>query len=178
MTTADLQATLARVATYEHSVRPGAVTSLLRRLGRTRGFARVYRVVGPKVDPQLAKIADGKVIAKVYGFPVLLLQSTGAKSGLPRQSPLLYVRDGDDFVVVGTSFGQPRHPFWTANLLAQPEAAVTVGPVEVAVSAEQVDEATWARLFPRFVEVYPGYADYMERRGGLVPRMFLLHPHA
>lgn len=173
-----LQAQLARVAAYEESVRPGPVTRLFRRLGRTKGFARVYRVVGPKVDPHVAKIADGKVLARVYGFPILLLNTTGAKSGQPRVSPLVYVRDSDDFVVIGTSFGQPRHPGWTANLRAHPQASVDVGPERVAVEAVQVDEATWQRLFPRFVEIYPGYADYLERRGGLVPRMFLLHPQA
>jgi deazaflavin-dependent oxidoreductase (nitroreductase family) len=173
----DLQTKLDRVADYERSVRPGPVTGLFRRLGRTKGFARVYRVVGPKIDPHVAKIADGAVLAKVYGFPILMLSTTGAKSGQARLSPLVYVRDGQDFVVVGTSFGQPRHPGWTANLRANSEASVSVGPETVAVTAEQVDQPTWHRLFPRFVAIYPGYADYLTRRQGLAPRMFLLHPH-
>ena len=172
-----LRRQLDAVAGYEHSVRPGAVTSLFRKLGRTAGFARVYRVVGPKIDPQIMKIKDGAVIAKIYGFSFLVLHSTGAKSGQPRVSPLVYVRDGDDIALIGTNFGQPKHPGWTANLLAHPEAEVVIGPERLKVTAELVDEATWARLFPAFVAVYPGYADYLGRREGLTPRMFLLHPH-
>lgn len=173
-----LRQQLDRVAEYEVSVRPGPVTRLLRRVGRTRAFARVYRVVGPVVDPRVARIRDGAVLARLYGLPILMLHTVGAKSGRPRVSPLVFVRDGDDFVVVGTSFGQPRHPGWTANLLTRPEAAVVVGPERVNVTADQADEDAWRRLFPRFVEIYPGYADYLDRRQGLTPRMFLLHPRA
>jgi deazaflavin-dependent oxidoreductase (nitroreductase family) len=175
---ADLPEQLAHVAAYEASIRPGPVTAALRRVGRTRAFAAVYRRVGPVIDPRLARIRDGAILAKVYGFRALVLHTTGAKSGQQRESPLLYVRDGDDFAVVGTNFGQAKHPAWTANLLANPEAAIQVGPERLRVTAEQVDDAGFERLFPSFVEVYPGYADYIERRGGLVPRLFLLHPHA
>lgn len=169
---------LARVAAYEASIRPGPVTRLFRRIGRTSAFSRVYRVVGPVIDPRVARIRDGAVLARLYGFPMLMLHTVGAKTGQPRESPLVFVRDGDDFVVVGTSFGQPRHPGWTANLLAQPEAVVVVGPERLHVTAEQADDGTWHRLFPRFVDIYPGYADYLSRRHGLTPRMFVLHPHA
>ena len=169
---------LAAVAAYEASIRPGPLTALLRRLGRTKGFAVVYRNVGPVVDPQIAKIRDGAVLAKVYGFRALTLHTIGAKSGEPRVSPLLYIRDGDDVVLIGTNFGQPKHPGWTANLIAHPEAEVQIGPQRLKVTAELVDDATWQRLFPRFVEMYPGYQDYIGRREGLVPRMFALHPHA
>jgi deazaflavin-dependent oxidoreductase (nitroreductase family) len=175
---ARLRAQLDSVAAYEASIRPGPVTALFRKLGRTAAFGRVYRVVGPKVDPHVAKIKDGAVLAKIYGFRALTLHTVGNKSGQPRVSPLLYIRDGDDVVLIGTNFGQPKHPGWTANLLAQPEAEVGIGPERLKVTAELADEETWARLFPAFVEMYPGYQDYIGRRQGLTPRMFLLHPHA
>jgi deazaflavin-dependent oxidoreductase (nitroreductase family) len=91
-------------------------------------------------------------------------------------APLLYLRDGTDFIVVGTSFGQPRHPGWTANLLAHPRATVTIGGISVDVAAVQLDDSAWQQHFPRFVTLYPGYADYLARRRGLVPRMFRLRP--
>ncbi|HSN07041.1 MAG TPA: nitroreductase/quinone reductase family protein [Candidatus Angelobacter sp.] len=171
-----LRAKLDRIAEHETVVRSGPLTSLMRRLGRTAGFAAVYRRVGPVVDPHIAHIRDGRFMAKVYGFPVLILHTTGARSGLPRSSPLLYVRDGDDVMLLGTNFGQPKHPAWTANLLAHPDAAVEIGPERLAVHAELVDDETRARLFPTFVAVYPGYADYLGRRGDLPPRMFRLVP--
>jgi len=178
MSGTDLQASLSALAEHEARVQSGPLTRLMRRLGRTAQFAAVYRRVGPVIDPRIAQINDGRFMAKLYGFPVLILHTTGAKSGLPRSSPLLYVRDGDDLMLLGTNFGQPKHPAWTANLLAHPDAAVEVGPVRLAVRAEQVDEATVERVFPSFVAVYPGYADYLGRREGLAPRMFRLRPVA
>jgi deazaflavin-dependent oxidoreductase (nitroreductase family) len=170
------RAQLDRIAAHEAEVRSGPLTSLMRRLGRTAGFAAVYRRIGPVVDPRIAHIRDGRFMAKVYGFPVLILHTTGARSGQPRSSPLLYVRDGDDVLLLGTNFGQPKHPAWTANLRAHPDAVVEIGPERLPVRAEQVDDETWARLFPSFVAVYPGYANYLERRGDLTPRMFRLTP--
>jgi deazaflavin-dependent oxidoreductase (nitroreductase family) len=164
------------ITAHETHLRSGPLNRLVRRLSRTSQFASVYRHVGPVVDPRIQRLRDGRVLAAVYGFPFLQLYSTGAKSGLPRHSTLVYVRDGDDVMLVGTNFGQPKHPAWTANLLAHPEAAIEIGPVRLNVLAELVDDATRERLFPSFVAVYPGYADYLERRQGLAPRMFRLRP--
>ena len=85
----------------------------------------------------------------------------------------------DDLLLVGTNFGQPRHPGWTANLLAHPEAVVEVGSARLRVTAVLVPEGEqWQQQFARFVSVYPGYGNYLERRGTLTPRMFRLHPVA
>jgi deazaflavin-dependent oxidoreductase (nitroreductase family) len=174
-----LRARLARIAAFEDSTRANPLTALTRRLSRTSWFAAAYRRVGPRVDPTLRKVADGRLMASLYGFRFLTLHSTGAKSGQPRESPLLYIRDGDDVLLLGTNFGQPKHPAWTANLIAHPRAAVDIGPERLDVEARLVDDdAEWQALFPRFVEVYPGYEGYLERRGGLPPRMFRLVPRA
>jgi deazaflavin-dependent oxidoreductase (nitroreductase family) len=175
-TSAALRAKLDRIAVHESEVLAGPLTRVMRRLGRTAGFSKVYSRIGPIIDPRIRDLRDGRVMAKLYGLPILALHSTGAKSGQPRVSPLVYIRDGDDVVLIGTNFGQPKHPGWTANLLAHPSAAVEIGPVRLEVEATQVDDETWHRLFPAFVAVYPGYANYMERRAGLAPRMFRLVP--
>jgi deazaflavin-dependent oxidoreductase (nitroreductase family) len=167
---------LQRVAAHERGLRETPVTRVLRRAGRTRAFAAFYRRYGPKADPWLMRKTQGRIVSRFFGLPALLLTSTGARSGLPRVMPLIYLRDRNDFVVVGTNFGQLHHPGWTANLLAQPDAAVEVGPERLTVTAELVDPATWERLWPRFVAIYPGYADYLTRCGGRTPRMFLLRP--
>ncbi len=169
-------ARLRRIADHEARVRANPLTSVTRHLSKTAAFAAIYRRVGPKVDPSLMKIRDGRFLAAVYGFPFLTLHSTGAKSGLPRESPLLYVRDGDDVMLLGTNFGQAKHPAWTANLLAHHGCAVVIGPERLECRAELCDEETWAALFPRFEAVYPGYAGYLERRAELTPRMFRLRP--
>lgn len=152
------------------------VNRILQPVAPTRGFASVYRRVGPVIDPWLLRRSQGRWGSRIYGLPVLLLSTVGRRTGKARVSPLLYVRDGDDFAVVGTNFGQHFHPGWTANLMARPDAEIEIGPVRMAVRAELADEATWQRLWPRFVAVYPGYQAYLGRTGGRSPRMFLLHP--
>ncbi len=168
-------AALARVAAYEERLRRTPLTALLRAVAPTRPFAAAYRRVGPRLDRFLIRRSGGRVASRLYGLPVLLLTTTGAKSGQPRTTPLVYVRDGDDFVVTGTNFGQSAHPAWTGNLLAHPAATAEIGPERLAVTAELADQASWDRLWPRLLEIYPGYADYLRRRGQQ-PRMFLLHP--
>jgi deazaflavin-dependent oxidoreductase (nitroreductase family) len=167
---------LDRVKEFEAARRITPVTRLLRRVGPTRGFARIYRRLGPAIDPWVLRRAQGRIVSRVYGLPILLLSTIGRRSGEARVSPLVYVRDGRDFAVVGTNFGQHQHPGWTANLLAQSEVAIEVGPERLGVRAALADDATWKRLWPRFLDVYPGYQDYLSRTGGRKPRMFLLHP--
>ena len=171
-----LRSQLDRVAAHEARVPAGPLTRVMRRLGQTAAFSKAYSRIGPVIDPKIRDWRDGRVMAAVYGLPILALHSTGAKSGQPRVSMLVYVRDGDDVMLIGTNFGQPKHPGWTANLLAHPDASVVIGPVELAVHADLVDDATWQDMFPRFVAVYPGYANYLGRREGLTPRMFRLTP--
>jgi deazaflavin-dependent oxidoreductase (nitroreductase family) len=175
---ASLDDKLQRVAEFEQGRKTTAITRLLKRIGPTRTFAAVYKRLGPAVDPWLMRKTHGQLISRWYGLPALLLATTGAKSGQRRVQPLMYIRDGHDFAIVGTNFGQTHHPAWTGNLLAHPEAEVEVGPVTLAVTAELADSETWQRLWPNFVAVYPGYASYLSRTGGRKPRMFVLQPLA
>jgi deazaflavin-dependent oxidoreductase (nitroreductase family) len=168
---------LEEVAEFEATLRRTPLTRAMRLLGRSKHFATVYRRIGPRIDPWLMHRSKGRIMTRLYGMPAMLLTTTGARSGLARSSPLLYIRDGDDFVVVGTNFGQLQHPAWTTNLLAQPDAEIEVGPVRLAVRAELADQAAWDRLWPELCAVYPGYAGYLERCGDRVPRLFLLDPH-
>mgnify|MGYP000187847672 CR=1 FL=1 len=112
----------------------------------------------------------------MYGFPVLLLPTTGAKSGQPRPPPLLYARDGDDFLAVGTNFGTEHHPAWTGNLLKEPRASILVGSDTLPVQAELLDDAGFAQHWPKFSAVYAGYDKYLERLTERKPRMFRLRP--
>ena len=175
---ASLDEKLQQVAEFERSRRTTVITRLLKRVGPTRAFAAVYKRLGPAVDPWLMRKTNGQILTRWYGFPALLLGTTGAKSGQRRVQPLIYLRDGRDFAIVGTNFGQTHHPGWTANLLAHPQAEVEVGPVTLTVTAELADSDAWERLWPHFVELYPGYESYLSRTGGRKPRMFLLHPLA
>jgi deazaflavin-dependent oxidoreductase (nitroreductase family) len=172
--TSPLADKLQRIADYERGRRK-TVPGVIRSVWRTRAYAAFYRWYGPKADPRLYRKTQGRAALQL-GFPVLLLTTTGAKSGLPRLMPLIYVRDGDDFVVVGTNFGQRHHPGWTANLLAHADASIEVGPEQLSVTGELVDQAAWERLWPRFVATYPSYANYLTRCAPRKPRMFRLRP--
>jgi len=167
---------LDEIAAYERTRRDTPLTAAMRSLGKWKYFASVYRRVGPTFDPWLMRVTHGRAISRIYGMPALILDTVGARSGLPRSSALLYLRDSDAFAVVGTNFGQLHHPAWTGNLLARPEAEVEVGAVRLPVRAELADQEAWDRLWPKFCAIYPGYADYLERCGDRTPRLFLLHP--
>jgi deazaflavin-dependent oxidoreductase (nitroreductase family) len=167
---------LEQIAEYEREAGPTPLTKVARVIGRTRAFALVYRTLMPTLDVRMARSTDGWVSAHVFGLPFLILTTTGAKTGQPRTNPLIYRRDGDDFLVAGTNWGQPKHPGWTANLLAHPEATIEVGPARLGVRAALVPVEEFDQLFARFVDVYPGYANYLVRRGTLTPRMFRLTP--
>jgi deazaflavin-dependent oxidoreductase (nitroreductase family) len=173
----ELRVRLGLVAEHEAQTKLTWLGQLLKLVGRTRAFAVVYRRIGPPLDTWLGRRFKGQVAARMYGLPALVLVTTGAKTGLPRPSPLLYVREGEDFLVVGTNFGQGHHPAWTNNLLANRRASVEVGPAVVPVLATLVDDAEFSACWPRFVDLYPGYAGYLER-SGRSPRMFRLRPRA
>lgn len=172
-----LTAALERVAVHEAGRRVTVLNKVMQRLGPTKPFIAVYRRLGPKIDPWLQRRTGGRIATRVYGFPALLLATTGAKTGKRRTSPLFYVRDGDDFVVVGTNFGTEHHPAWTANLLAHPDdAVVEVGTERLAVDASLADPDAFARIWPRFSAIYGGYDTYLERLTERTPRMFVLTP--
>lgn len=174
---AELDARLRRLADHEASMSLTPIGRALQIMGRTSAFAFVYRRFGPRLDVWLNRRFKGQVASRLYGLPALVLTTVGKKSGLPRPSPLIYVRDGVDFLVVGTNFGQEHHPAWTGNLLQEPRASVDLGPVRLPVTAKLVEGADFAASWPRFVAIYPGYDGYIER-SGRTPRMFRLSPTA
>jgi deazaflavin-dependent oxidoreductase (nitroreductase family) len=109
------------------------------------------------------------------GAPTLLLTTVGAKSGLPRMSPLLYVRGEGRLYVVGSNFGQGRHPAWSGNLMKSPDATVTVGGKDVPVRAELLTGADRDRIWDRFVALASTYDTYRDRTDRDL-RVFALSP--
>ena len=110
------------------------------------------------------------------GSPILILTTTGRKSGQPRTQPLLYVRDGENFVVIGSNWGQQGHPAWSVNLLATPDAVVTLDGRELPVRGVLADGAERERLWQLLLTVWPAYQTYQERASNRVIRIFSLVP--
>jgi deazaflavin-dependent oxidoreductase (nitroreductase family) len=152
-----------------------AVARLARRLGSYRWFAVAGRAMVP-LDRLLGRATRGRFVALgLRDLPSLLITTTGRQSGQPRTNPLLYAPDGDAFIVVASNWGQPRHPAWSANLLAEPRATVTVGGREIAVEADLVPAAERDRWWAVLRTTWPGYDGYRARAGREI-RMFRLRP--
>ena len=151
------------------------LTATVRRLGRTRWFARVGRATSG-LDRRIQKASRGRwsILGKVE-LPQLILTTTGRRSGEPREAVLLYAVDGDGWVLIGSNWGQERHPAWSGNLLAHPRATVTIAGVTTPVVATLADEDERARLLPALLAVWPGYDDYAARAGREL-RVFRLAP--
>jgi F420H(2)-dependent quinone reductase len=105
--------------------------------------------------------------------PSLLLDHVGAKSGTRRTTPLTYLRDGDDFVIVASKGGNPRNPAWFHNLRAHPDVTIQVGSRRRPVHARVATHEERERLWPKVVETYGGYADYQRRTAREIPLVIL-----
>jgi F420H(2)-dependent quinone reductase len=117
---------------------------------------------------------DGLIGHRFPGFPpVLLVDHVGAKSGIRRTTPLAYVEDGDDIVLVASKGGHPRNPAWFHNLRANPDTTVQIGSERRAVHARVADPDERARLWPKAVAAYAGYRGYQERTERQIPLVIL-----
>jgi deazaflavin-dependent oxidoreductase (nitroreductase family) len=103
------------------------------------------------------------------GAPVCLLTTRGRKSGRSRTVPLLYLVDGNAFIVVASQGGRPQHPGWYFNLEADPSGELTIGSRRLLVTAQRVSEEEKAQLWRRLVAIYPPYRDYQRRTKRLIP---------
>jgi deazaflavin-dependent oxidoreductase (nitroreductase family) len=134
--------------------------SWLHRFGHHRWLSRLGQAAVP-LDRRVSRATGGRVsVVRLLGLPSLLLTTTGRRSGQPRNQPLLYVPDGDSFVVVGSNWGGPRHPEWSANLLAQPLATATIRGRRIPVRAVLVEGVERDRLWTLFQETWPAYQGY------------------
>jgi F420H(2)-dependent quinone reductase len=144
--------------------------------GRSYGKAiTVAQRAATKLHSFVYYATNGKVGGRIAGGPVLLLTTTGRKSGREHTAPLLYLRDGEDVVVVASNGGTASHPAWWLNLKANPEATVEVGDRKVGVWAEEAGSEERNRLWPELVEMYGGYEDYRRRTDREIP-VVILHP--
>src|SRR5437868_13010049 len=109
------------------------------------------------------RLSDGRLGAKFQGWDVLLLTTTGRKSGAPRRVTLNYFRHGDALVIIASNVGDDRDPRWWQNLKAQPDAEVRLGPKRVAIHAREAQDTERQLLWAKIVERDPAYAVY-ERR--------------
>jgi deazaflavin-dependent oxidoreductase (nitroreductase family) len=149
---------------------------MIHRLAAHPGFPRLVRHVVPPIDLALSRATHGRVFLSKWFVPTLVLTTTGARSGLVRESPLAtQIRTDGTFVVVGSNYGEPRHPAWSVNLLADPRARVTTAGRSVDVTARLLAGEERSALWEELLVVWPPYATY-EQRAGRELRVFVLEP--
>lgn len=119
------------------------------------------------------RASGGKVLGTMGKAPMLLLTTTGRKTGKRRTMPLLYLEDGDSLVLVASAGGQPTHPAWYANLRADPAVEVQIGRAVQKLRARTATAEERARLWPTVVALYPGYAKYQEKTAREIPLVIL-----
>ncbi len=122
----------------------------------------------------LYRASGGRIGGSVVGgAPVVLLTTTGRKSGQPRTAPLLYLEDGEDIVVVASQGGMPKDPLWFKNLEAHPEAEVEIGTQKRKVRARRATDAEKATLWPKVTALYSGFDLYQARTERNIPVVIL-----
>jgi deazaflavin-dependent oxidoreductase (nitroreductase family) len=116
---------------------------------------------------------EGKVSGPFKGAPMILVNHTGAKSGKPYTSPLVYTRDGDNYVIIASKGGAPEDPQWFRNLVAHPEVTVEVGTETIPVRARVAEGDERTRLFRAQAERMPNFAEYAEKTTREIPVVVL-----
>ncbi len=125
------------------------------------------------LNTSVYRASGGRLMGSFDGNPALLLHHVGRRSGEARVAPLIYLRDGDDLVVVASMGGTPKHPAWFHNLREQPATEVEVGRERRTVTARVADAEERAELWPRLVEHYPAFASYQARTDREIPVVIL-----
>jgi deazaflavin-dependent oxidoreductase (nitroreductase family) len=137
----------------------------LERFGASKAGGWFFVEIGNRIDPFLLRLTKGRFSIAV-GQPVLLLKVRGARSGLERETPLLYAEDGDRLVVVASKAGSPTHPAWYHNVKANPTVDIIApGGRSGRYVGYEAEGEERARLWEEVNDLYAGYDVYQGRAG-------------
>ena len=136
-------------------------------------FARVLH----RIDRPVYKLTGRRhtLATLVSGLPVVMLTTTGARSGLPRTVPVVGLPSSEGLVVIASNYGRERHPAWCHNLRANPEGQVIVDGVIRAFRASETDGEVRARIWQEALSVYPGWSQYERRASNRRIVVFVLN---
>lgn len=156
---------------------PPPILRVLQRIGRTRAAAAAGRRLVPALDGLADRASRGRLRVSDLLFPTLILEHVGRRSGRRHRTPLAYVLVDGAYVLAATNFGRARHPAWSHNLRAATQAAVVLKGERVRVSVALAPPDEKARVWPKLLRIWPGFADYGDRSGREI-RVFVLRPLA
>ena len=132
--------------------------------GLSRANVALYRLTGGRVG---GTWRIGSALRR--GVPICLVTTIGRKTGQPRTTPLLYLPDGENVVVVASQGGLPRNPQWSLNVVANPDVTVQIGRSKRTMRAHVADDAERAVLWPRLVELYADFESYQSWTDRVIP---------
>lgn len=163
------------VLTYD---RANAVQRFLRTFAATGPGSWFFARVLHRIDRPVYKLTRGRrtFASLVAGLPVVMLTTTGARSGRPRSVPVLGLPTADGLAVIASNYGQARHPAWYHNLLANPTGEVTVDGVTRRFHAVVAEGDQRDRIWRQGLEVYPGWSQYEQRAPHRRIAVFVLNP--
>jgi deazaflavin-dependent oxidoreductase (nitroreductase family) len=123
--------------------------------------------LGARVDPWLLRVSGGRIDHALGTIPIAVLRVRGARSGIERKVPLLYFNDGEDVILIASSYGRPKFPSWYYNLNANPDVTLEAKGRTAAYRAHETDGEDHDRLFELGKKVYRGYDEYESRTQGI-----------
>ena len=136
-------------------------------------MANLFEKTFTEIHKGIYTLSGGRLMSSFDKMSVLMLTTTGRKSGKARTTPLLYLDQDGSYVVVGSAAGRGRHPAWYLNLAAAPEAQVRVGTQTTSVQARIAEGEERDRLFAAFAETAKRYADYQAKTERRIPVVVL-----
>jgi deazaflavin-dependent oxidoreductase (nitroreductase family) len=151
---------------------------LVRRFAASGPGARLFARIAPHLDRPIHRATRGRhtLGSLLAGLPVVLLTTTGARSGLPRAVPVLGIPFPGGIAVIGSNWGQRRHPAWYYNLRAHPEAWVVIDGVGRRVCAVEAEGERRSEIWRQALLVYPGFSEYERRAPDRHIAVFVLEP--
>ncbi|MEV3857482.1 nitroreductase family deazaflavin-dependent oxidoreductase [Streptomyces sp. NPDC050095] len=144
---------------------PPPGVKLVQKVSSTKGFARVAPHVIPALDRAVHRLTRGKVLLSAQMLPGVILTVRGAKSGVERRTPLACMPEEETgtWLLIGSNFGRPGHPAWTANLLAHPEASISWKGRDIPVTARLLNSREREEAWATALKFWPPYAAYQAR---------------
>ncbi|MGI9185694.1 MAG: nitroreductase family deazaflavin-dependent oxidoreductase [Solirubrobacteraceae bacterium] len=158
--------------------RANAFQRYLRRFAASGPGSWLFARLLHHIDRPVHRLTRGRhtFASLVAGIPVVMLTTTGAKSGRPRTVPVLGIPAADGLAIIASNFGQDRHPGWYHNLRAQPEADVVLDGAHRRVRAVPAEGERRARIWQAGLRMYPGFAQYERRAAHRRISVFVLEP--
>jgi deazaflavin-dependent oxidoreductase (nitroreductase family) len=159
---------------YEHR-RANPLRRVVRASAGWRPMSLLYAPTLHHLDRLAYRVTGGRAtfVSWVAGLPIVMLTTTGAKSGRPRTLPLVALPEGERLIVIASNYGQDRNPAWYHNLRANPRATVCFDGVTRDMVARELEGGERERHYARGIEIYPGWTAYRKRADRRIPVMEL-----